>query len=59
MIHKLPGLSFLDSRVVSAEERKEARRVGAFMRVVRPSDDTVNDMYILVIQIIYMTRFDL
>merc|ERR1711916_230000 len=34
---KLPQLKFLDSRTVTAEERAEAERVGAFMRVVRPS----------------------
>ena len=42
VLHKLPGLTFLDSRAVSGGERKEAKRVGAFMRVVRPPDDTVS-----------------
>jgi hypothetical protein len=41
VLHKLPGLTFLDSRAVSGAERKEAKRVGAFMRVVRPTDDMV------------------
>ena len=42
VLHKLPGLTFLDSRAVSSVKRKEAKRVGAFMRVVRPPDDTVS-----------------
>ena len=44
VIHKLPGLTFLDSRAVSGGERKEAKRVGAFMRVVRPPDETVSSV---------------
>ena len=52
MLHKLPGLTFLDSRTVSSAERKEAKRVGAFMRIVRPSDDDVSshghDMYMYI-----------
>ena len=48
VLHKLPGLTFLDSRVVSAVERKEAKRVGAFMRVVRPPDDTVSILCVCV-----------
>ncbi|CAI8021781.1 Leucine-rich melanocyte differentiation-associated protein [Geodia barretti] len=43
VIHKLPGLTFLDSRAVSGGERKEAKRVGAFMRVVRPPDETFSE----------------
>lgn len=42
VLHKLPELTFLDSKPVSNSERKEAKRVGAFMRVVRPSSDTVS-----------------
>lgn len=38
----MPQLTFLDSRSVTAVERKEAKRVGAFMRVVRPADANVS-----------------
>ena len=41
VLYKLPQLTFLDSRAVSAAERKEAKRVGEFMRVVKPSEDMV------------------
>ena len=42
VLHKLPQLTFLDSKPVSNDERKEAKRVGAFMRVVRPASDDVS-----------------
>ena len=42
MLYKLPSLTFLDSRSVSETERGEARRVGKFMKVVRPADDEVS-----------------
>ena len=42
VLYKLPQLTFLDSRAVSAAERKEAKRVGEFMRVVKPSKDVVS-----------------
>ena len=41
VLYKLPNLTFLDSRSVTETERKEAKRVGKFMKVVRPSDDEV------------------
>ncbi|KJE89301.1 leucine-rich repeat-containing protein C10 [Capsaspora owczarzaki ATCC 30864] len=41
VLYKLPNLKFLDSRTVTAAERAEAKRVGAFMRVVRPSDEEI------------------
>ena len=41
MLYKLPQLTFLDSRTVSVVERREAKRVGEFMRVVKPSEDMV------------------
>ena len=42
VLYKLPSLTFLDSRSVSETERGEARRVGKFMKVVRPADDEVS-----------------
>ena len=48
MLFKLPDLTFLDSRGVSETERREARRVGKFMKVVRPSDDEVKQRIVLV-----------
>ncbi|XP_038061534.1 leucine-rich melanocyte differentiation-associated protein-like [Patiria miniata] len=39
VVHKLPGLRFLDSRQVTQKERKEADRVGSYMRVVRVNSD--------------------
>lgn len=38
VIYKLRNLKFLDSRAVTRSERRESRRVGAFMRVSRPRD---------------------
>ncbi|XP_033644462.1 leucine-rich melanocyte differentiation-associated protein-like [Asterias rubens] len=35
VIYKLSGLRFLDSRQVSQKEKKEAARVGSYMRVVK------------------------
>lgn len=43
VIYKLPKLKFLDSRAVREDERKEAERVGAFMKVVSPSSDPSED----------------
>jgi hypothetical protein len=36
VIHRLPRLKFLDSRMVTKSEWREAKRVGAFMKVARP-----------------------
>jgi len=36
----LPTLKFLDSKPITAAEKKEAARVGQFLKVARPSDDT-------------------
>ena len=41
VLHRLPNLKFLDSTEVSEEEQKEAKRVGQFMKVVKPSDSQV------------------
>ena len=43
VLYKLPGLTFLDSRQVTAKERREAKRVGEFTKVIRPADDVVRD----------------
>jgi len=43
VLYKLPGLMFLDSRQVTAKERREAKRVGEFTKVIRPTDDVVRD----------------
>ncbi|XP_064479754.1 leucine-rich melanocyte differentiation-associated protein-like [Ornithodoros turicata] len=47
VIHKLVNLRFLDSRCVSNGERREAQRIGAFMRVARPAegDEAPDDVY--------------
>lgn len=42
VLHRLPQLTFLDSSIVLSEERKEAKRVGEFMKVVRPVDIVVS-----------------
>ena len=39
VLYKLPKLKFLDSRPVKEDERKEAQRVGAYMKIVVPSED--------------------
>ena len=39
VVFRCPTLKFLDSRIVSEEERKEAKRVGQFMKVVKPSQE--------------------
>ena len=46
MLHKLPNLKFLDSRTVKEDERKEAERVGAFMKIVSPSLDSPENVSI-------------
>jgi len=40
VIFHLPTLKFLDSKPITAAEKKEAARVGQFLKVARPSDDT-------------------
>lgn len=42
VLYKLPKLTFLDSRPVSAVERSEARRKGEFTKVVRPTSTVVS-----------------
>lgn len=39
VLYKLPKLTFLDSRAVSAGERSEAKRKGEFTKVVRPTSN--------------------
>ena len=39
VLHKLPALKFLDSRPVKDDERKEAQRVGAYMRIITPAQE--------------------
>eukprot|EP00053_Salpingoeca_punica_P009631 m.86586 g.86586 ORF g.86586 m.86586 type:complete len:290 (-) comp15098_c0_seq1:384-1253(-) len=39
VLFKLPGLKFLDSRAVTATEKAEAKRIGAFTKVARFTDD--------------------
>lgn len=41
VLFRLPQLTFLDSRPVTNNERIEAKRVGAFMQVVKPNDESV------------------
>ena len=41
VIYNMPNLAFLDSKPVTAQERKEAKRVGEFTKIVRPSDEVV------------------
>lgn len=42
VLYKLPKLTFLDSRPVSAMERSEAKRKGEFTKVVRPTSTVVS-----------------
>ena len=44
VLFKFPRLAFLDSRSVSTEERIEAKRVGQFMRVIKPTQTTVSKL---------------
>jgi len=39
VLYRLPNLTFLDSRTVKKEEKDEAQRVGAYMKIVAPSSD--------------------
>ena len=39
----MQGLTFLDSRQVTADERREAKRIGQFTKIVRPSEDVVGN----------------
>jgi hypothetical protein len=41
VVYRLPGLRFLDSSPVTAFEKKEAARVGPFLKVARPVEDAV------------------
>ena len=41
VLYKLPRLKFLDSSQVNSAEIAEAKRVGPFMQVVRPKEDSV------------------
>jgi hypothetical protein len=43
VLYRLPNLKFLDSSIVSEDERKEAKRVGQFMKVVKPSENQQGD----------------
>lgn len=54
MLFKLPHLTFLDSRSVTETERKESRRVGKFMKVVRPSDEEVRNRNIQCYKIVFI-----
>lgn len=42
VLYKLPKLTFLDSRPVTAMERNEAKRKGEFTKVVRPTSNVVS-----------------
>lgn len=42
VLFRLPQLTFLDSRPVTNNERIEAKRVGAFMQVVKPNTESVS-----------------
>lgn len=45
VLYRLPNLTFLDSRPVKKDERDEAQRVGAHMKIVAPADnDLVSEM---------------
>ena len=37
VLHRLPNFTFLDSRPVKKAEKREAQRVGAYMKIVAPS----------------------
>jgi len=39
ILYRLPNLTFLDSRPIKKEEKDEAQRVGAYMKIVAPSSD--------------------
>lgn len=39
VIYRLPKLTFLDSRPVKKDERDEAQRVGAHMKIMAPPDE--------------------
>ena len=41
VIYKIPSLHFLDSQPVTHAEREEARRLGPFLRVVKPIETEV------------------
>jgi len=45
VIYKLGGLKFLDSRPVTAAEKKEAARVGPYLKVARPKEDSVRGRF--------------
>ena len=45
VLYRLPNLTFLDSRPVKSKEKEEAKRVGAYMKIVAPSTDEMVSLY--------------
>lgn len=43
MLYQLPNLKFLDSTKVTDSERREARRSGQFMKIIRPTFNNENE----------------
>jgi hypothetical protein len=43
IIHKIPRLQFLDSTPITEEEKKEAQRVGQYMKVAKPKGAPVTE----------------
>ena len=43
VLHKLPNLKFLDSKSVSEKEREEGLRRGAFLKVIAPGEQSVDE----------------
>ncbi|XP_053201570.1 leucine-rich melanocyte differentiation-associated protein-like [Panonychus citri] len=43
VLSKLPRLKFLDSSVLTKTEKREAARIGSYMKVIRPDDELFNE----------------
>lgn len=54
VLHRLPNLKFLDSRPVQKAEKREAQRVGAYMKIVAPS---VTDLKAQMQESVEISRF--
>ena len=44
VLYQMPRLRFLDSRAVTPSELKEAKRVGAYTKIVKPSNHMVSHL---------------
>ena len=57
VLYRLPNLTFLDSRPIKKEEKDEAQRVGAYMKIVAPSSDELVSKNLSIQWLFYVQGF--